>query len=343
MSARAQSARMAAGWAVPLYPESVSVNSSSPRLHVVTGKGGTGKTTVAGALALALAAGGRRVLVVEVENRQGLAQLFDTPALPYAETRLATAQGGEVIGLAIDPEAAMLDYLDLFYSMKRGAAVLRKMGAIDFVTTLAPGLRDVLLTGKIKEAVTRTASGRPVFDAVVVDAPPTGRITQFLEATNEVAGLAKFGPIHKQSVGVASLLHSPNTVVHVVTLLEEMPVQESLDAIVELTGAGYEVGRVIVNRARPVLVGAGVLDRAQHADRELLGRGLTLAGVDPALAPALASQVEDYAARQAVQAAAALALEAAGRPVVRLPDVAPPVDLGTLFELADALDVQEWV
>src|ERR1700710_2696258 len=170
----------------------------TPRLHVVTGKGGTGKTTVAGALALALAAQAQRVLLVEVEGRQGLAQLFDTPPLPTSEVRLAAAGGGEVVGLAVDAEAAMLEYLEMFYSIKRAGSALRKMGAIDFVTTIAPGLRDVLLTGKVKEAVIRTErTGRPSFDAVVLDAPPTGRITQFLDATQEVAGLTKLGPIHR--------------------------------------------------------------------------------------------------------------------------------------------------
>ena len=64
------------------------------RLHFVTGKGGTGKSTIAAALALALAAGGRKVLLVEVEGRQGIAQLFDVPPLPYEEVKIATADGG---------------------------------------------------------------------------------------------------------------------------------------------------------------------------------------------------------------------------------------------------------
>jgi anion-transporting ArsA/GET3 family ATPase len=315
----------------------VPIDQRAPRLHIVTGKGGTGKTTVAGALALALAGEGNRVLLVEVEGRQGLAQLFDAPPLPYAETRLAATSHGEVFGLSVDAEAAMLEYLEMFYSIKRAGSALRKMGAIDFVTTIAPGLRDVLLTGKVKEAVTRTErSGRPSFDAVVLDAPPTGRITQFLQATHEVAGLTKIGPIHRQSQGVIELLHSDRTRVHIVTLLEEMPVQETLDAAAELRAAGYRIGQVIVNRARPVLVSAGRIEEG------LLAQGLTVAGLDPALAPALAAQVSDYGRRQDVQAEAAAELEQVGAPILRLPEVTPPIDLSCLYALADELDVRAW-
>ena len=110
------------------------------RLHVVTGKGGTGKTTVAGALAIALAGGGRRVLLTEVEGRQGIAQLFDSPPLPYEERKVASAPGGgEVYALAIDPEEALLDYLEMFYNMKRAGRALKRFGVVDFATTIAPG------------------------------------------------------------------------------------------------------------------------------------------------------------------------------------------------------------
>ena len=127
------------------------------RLHVVSGKGGTGKTTIAAALALALATGGRRVLLIEVEGRQGIAQLFDRAPLPYSEERIASAPGGgEIHALAIDAEAALLEYLAMFYNLGFAGRTLRKMGAIEFATTLAPGLRDVLLTGKVKECVSRT-------------------------------------------------------------------------------------------------------------------------------------------------------------------------------------------
>src|SRR4029078_3614372 len=128
---------------------------------------------------------------------------------------------------------------------------LRKIGAIDFATTIAPGLRDVLLTGKVKEATTRSADGRRVYDAVVLDAPPTGRIGRFLNVTAEAAKLAKMGPIKTQSEGVASRLGSPRTSVHVVSLLEEMPVQEAVDAVEELRGLGIPIGKLIVNCAHP--------------------------------------------------------------------------------------------
>ena len=131
------------------------------RLHVVTGKGGTGKTTVAAALALALATHGKRILLVEVEGRQGLAQLFDVPPLGYGETSLAVGPwGGEVLGLAVEPRAALMEYLATFYKLGRAGRLLEKAGAIDFATTIAPGLRDVLLTGKVYEAARRTARGR---------------------------------------------------------------------------------------------------------------------------------------------------------------------------------------
>ncbi len=133
---------------------------SKVRLHFVTGKGGTGKSTIAAALALTLAAGGRKGLLVEVEGRQGIAQLFDVPPLPYQEIKIATAEGGgQVNALAIDIEAAFLEYLDIFYNLGIAGRAMRRIGAIDFATTIAPGLRDVLLTGKIKESVVRLSKG----------------------------------------------------------------------------------------------------------------------------------------------------------------------------------------
>ena len=102
---------------------------------------------------------------------------------------------------------------------------------VEFATTVAPGVRDVLLTGKAFEATRRREGQQYAYDAVVVDAPPTGRIGRFLNVNAEVAGLAKVGPIRRQADAIMGLLRSPRTAVHLVTLLEEMPVQETQDAV----------------------------------------------------------------------------------------------------------------
>jgi anion-transporting ArsA/GET3 family ATPase len=286
------------------------------RLHVVTGKGGTGKTTVAAALALALAADGRRTLLVEVEGRQGIAQLFGTEPLPYAERPVATAPGGgEVRALAVDAEEALLEYLDMFYKLGMAGRALKKFGAIDFATTIAPGMRDVLLTGKVKEATTRTESGRRVYDAVVLDAPPTGRIGRFLNVTAETARLAKVGPIKTQSEGVAAILRSPMTSVHVVTLLEEMPVQETADAIAELSALDITVGKVIVNAVQPPLLDDG---KVTHAE---LRRGLVEAGLpaDRDTVAGLYTEARAYLTRHDVEEGLRAELAALQRPMVELP------------------------
>jgi anion-transporting ArsA/GET3 family ATPase len=306
----------------------------SARLHIVTGKGGTGKTTVAAALALALAGGGRRTLLMEVEGRQGIAQLFDTTPLPYEELRIATTrEGGEVRALAVDPEEALLEYLDLFYRLGVAGRALQKVGAIDFATTIAPGMRDVLLTGKVKEATTRTREGRRLYDAVVLDAPPTGRIGRFLNVTAETARLAKVGPIKTQSEGVAAVLRSPMTAVHVVTLLEEMPVQEAVDTIAELDGLGIKTGNVVVNATRPRLLADGRVTQAG------LRRGLAAAGL-PADRPTLAGLAEEaraYLIRREVEAGLRADLAALGHRLVDLPLIAGGVDRAGLDRLAAAL------
>jgi anion-transporting ArsA/GET3 family ATPase len=313
------------------------------RLHLVTGKGGTGKTTVAAALALALATTGKKVLLAEVEGRQAIAQLFDVQALPYEERRLAPGAGnGSLWGLAVDPEQAMIEYLEMFYGLKRSGRGLKRMGAVDFVTTVAPGLRDVLITGKIKEAVTRTnPDGHLTYDAVVVDAPPTGRITRFLNATREVSKVAKVGPISRQSDGVVTLLRGKQSAVHIVTVLEEMPVQETLDGVGELRALDLPVGGVVVNMTRePFLAPAElVAAREKRLDRQELASGLKLAGVDPedTLVDALLAEAAAHATRVQLEEAERTRLTGLGRPIYELPLLPDALDLGGLYRLADLL------
>ena len=230
-------------------------------LHVVTGKGGTGKTTVAAALATALADAGRRILLCEVEGRQGIAQLFDVPPLPYEERKVAVGLGGgEVYALAIDPEAALLEYLQMYYRLGRAGKALDRFGIIDFATTIAPGVRDVLLTGKVYEAAKRQNGTGFAYDAVVMDAPPTGRIARFLNVNDEVAGLARVGPVRRQANSIMAMMRSQTTQVHLVTVLEEMPVQETIDGITELRATNLPVGHLIVNLVESALLSDATRD-----------------------------------------------------------------------------------
>jgi len=337
MVAKTSSGGSSVGWPARL---------SKARLHFVTGKGGTGKSTIAAALALTLASGGRKVLLIEVEGRQGIAQLFDVPPLPYQELKIATAErAGQVNALAIDIEAAFLEYLDMFYNLGIAGRAIRRVGAIEFATTIAPGLRDVLLTGKIKETVARTDKNRlPVYDAIVVDAPPTGRIARFLDVTKAVSDLAKGGPVHSQSEGVVKLLHSDQTAIHLVTLLEALPVQETLEAIEELAEMQLPIGSVIVNRNIPAYLEPADLAKAAegHIDADSVREGLAMAGIklsDGDFAGLLTETIQ-HATRITARAESAQQLDALQIPRLELPTISDGVDLGSLYELSESLAQQ---
>ncbi len=328
-----------------MSPSSSGADWPGVRLHIVTGKGGTGKSTVAAALALALASRGKTVLLCEVENRQGIAQLFDVPPLPYEERRIVQGadDGGDVYALAIETEAALLEYLSMYYRLGRAGKALDRFGVIDFATTIAPGVRDVLLTGKVYESVQRnkrTTNARQ-YDAVVLDAPPTGRILQFLNVNSELSGLAKVGPIRNQADNVVRLFKSERTRVHLVTVLEDMPVQETADGIDELRGANLPVGGVVVNLARRPelddrerdLAMAGELDGDTiRTDLESVGVKVTKTLVD-----GLLDEAREHAERRELEDEQRKRINALDAPTYELTRLPDGVDLGGLYELAAEL------
>jgi len=255
-------------------------------------------------------------------------------------------KSGALYALAIDPESALLEYLDMYYRLGRAGKALDRFGFIEFATTIAPGVRDVLLTGKVYEAVNRNRRHREArhYDAVVLDAPPTGRIAQFLNVNSELSGLAKVGPVRGQADVVMGLLRSPRTAIHLVTVLEDMPVQETGDGIAELRAAKLPVGGVIVNLVRPQ-----DLDQDERrqllgdtADRDVIRTSLDKVGVevDDAMVEGLVEEGRHHAERRALEDEQRAIVDALGVPTYELPRLPAGIDLTSLYELAEVLTAE---
>jgi hypothetical protein len=180
-----------------------------------------------------------------------------------------------------------------------------------------------------------------------MDAPPTGRIGRFLNVSTEVAGLAKVGPVKTHSDTVARVIRSPQTVVHFVTTLEEMPVQETLDGVTELrelTGGAIRPGGIFINMARPAMLDPADLAAAAGGSVDVteLVLGLKAAGIsdDDSLAADLMTELREHAQQVAVQDRERNELLIAGLPRYELPMIPDGIDLAGLYQLAGKLREQ---
>ncbi|MET0827525.1 MAG: ArsA-related P-loop ATPase [Acidimicrobiales bacterium] len=231
---------------------------AASRVVIVAGKGGVGKTTVTAALARAAARQGRRALIVEVEGKSGLANMFGAEDLGYDEITLADAD--EAAGTAdirartLTSDEAMLEYLES-HGMSRVAKRLVSSGAIDTLATAAPGIKDILVLGKVK-ALERADEGT----FIVLDAPAAGHAITFLRAARGLLDAVRVGPIHNQAVEVMELLTDADRCqVVLVTLPEETPVNELVETAFNLEDqVGVALGPVVVNGLYPARPG---LDR----------------------------------------------------------------------------------
>ncbi|HEV7863868.1 MAG TPA: ArsA-related P-loop ATPase, partial [Acidimicrobiia bacterium] len=215
---------------------------SSSRVIIVAGKGGVGKTTTAAALAVAAARVGRQVLLVELEGKSGLASMFGFESISGG---LEVYPGLTVLPLAADD--ALLEYLET-HGLGRMSKRLVGTGALDIVATAVPGMKEILVLGKVK-ALQRARAA----DVIVVDGPAAGHAVTFLLSPKGLLDAVRVGPVLTQAVEVTEMLADPDRAqVMLVTIPEETPVNETAEtAEAFIDRIGLTLGPLVVNGVYP--------------------------------------------------------------------------------------------
>jgi anion-transporting ArsA/GET3 family ATPase len=288
----------------------------SPRVLIVAGKGGVGKTTVTATLATAAAGAGLSVLIVEVEGKSGLAACFGKPPLGYNETELAPG----IRGRTLTPDEALLDYLET-HGMRRISKRLVRSGALEVVASAVPGMKDILVLGKVKSLEMDQAA-----DLILIDAPAAGHAITFLMSPRGLGDAVKVGPVSKQSTEVIEMLSDPaRCQVLLVTTPEETPVNELVDTAFALEDrCGIQLGPVVVNGCYPDLGPPMSLDDVQRLADELDVFVSPREALDLAAAADFRHQRHDLQLEQADRLAARLPLPQIRLPFVFTAEVGPP-------------------
>jgi anion-transporting ArsA/GET3 family ATPase len=230
------------------------------RLLIVAGKGGVGKTTVSAALARMAALAGLTTLVIEVEGKSGLATAFGhRDSLSYREVVMVAGGGpdgaADVRARTLTPDDALLEYLE-DHGMRRVSKRLASSGALDVVATAAPGIKDILVLGKVKQLERAAATGAPgSADFLILDAPAAGHAVTFLMSARGLLDAVTVGPIRAQAADVIDLLSDPSRCqVMLVTMPEETPVNEVVETAFKLEDrVGVQLAPVVVNGLYPRL------------------------------------------------------------------------------------------
>jgi hypothetical protein len=218
------------------------------RLVVITGKGGTGKTTVAAALALAAAEAGRKVLAAEVGLDEHLPRLLDPDAAPVGYAGRDLAPGLQA--MRIDPYEALAEYVGLQIGLRGVVRRVLENHAFRQLMDASPGWRELITLGKIWHLEQmRDGRGRPRFDLIVVDAPATGHGLTFLDVPRVVGSAVRAGPLRRHASWVEEMIRDPQrTALLPVALGEELPARETADLVTRLRDeVGVAVDRVVVN------------------------------------------------------------------------------------------------
>jgi len=311
------------------------------RIVVVTGKGGTGKTTVAAALALAAAEQGRRVLAAEVGPFEHLPALLTEDSAGAAVEPVGyegrTLRPGLHV-MRLDPFAALAEYIGLQIGTTRLVERVLRNRALNQLLEGAPGWRELMILGKTWHMEQmRRSDGSPRYDLIVIDAPATGHGLTFLDVPHVARSAVKSGPLARNAERVESLMRdAERTLVLPVSLAEELPAQETAELVTRVREQlGMTVDRVVVNAVAEQPPG-GDADALAGVLRALPPR-LGLAHLPEP--PVLAACVGHLAARHRLNARYLGEIESrTGLPTLRLPLIPTGVqDPGALRRLADPL------
>jgi len=227
---------------------------------IVTGKGGTGKTAVAAALAVAAARSGLRVLVAEVSPDEQIPGRIEpgSPDSGYAGRELRPG----LFSMQIDPFQALAEYLGL--QIGTPGLVRRVLGAQAFrqLMNAAPGWRELITLGKVWHLEQMQLGARPRYDLIVVDAPATGHGVAFLSVPRVVVSALRTGPLRRHSKLVEEMLEDPErTLLLPVALAEELPARETAELVAHVRAdVGIAIDRVVVNAVAPAPFPPGLAD-----------------------------------------------------------------------------------
>jgi anion-transporting ArsA/GET3 family ATPase len=220
------------------------------RLVFVTGKGGVGKTSVAAALGQLAASRGKRTLLCEVDAKGDVAGAFETGPTEFREREIAPG----LWAMSMDTEASLKEYLSLQLKLPLLSRIGPLARTFDFVANAAPGVKEILVVGKLAYEV---REGH--YDLVVVDAPASGHIVGQLAAPQAIQNLVQVGKVRHQTGWMLDILSDPaQTGVVIVATPEEMPVNETIDLSVRLREeTSVDLAAVVVNRVLPELFTRG--------------------------------------------------------------------------------------
>jgi len=251
------------------------------RLLFVAGKGGTGKSTLAAALALLAARRNKRVLCIEIDAKGSLPACLGSGPVGF-EPRVVQPN---ISCLSMHAEESLQEYLRLYFKVPRFTRMTPLARVFEFVATGVPGTKDMLIVGKIAYEEKRRDGERPHWDIIIVDSEATGHVLPQLNAARAMMDLAKGGIIRSQTVWIDEMLADPErTALTICALPEEMPAVEAIELHDRArTETRIAIGACFLNRTFPQLVTArSVRTLESAASAEHLDEARKRLGGDPA-------------------------------------------------------------